>query len=95
MPRRILPRAKTVDLDASFEFCRRYPTRRRSSRAEALRRSIQALIGDRSSPHNADPSSWAPFVLVGKAAEHHERKMRSCFPLRQTPKRVCVQIVRH
>jgi tetratricopeptide (TPR) repeat protein/CHAT domain-containing protein len=34
-------------------------------RAEALRRSIQALIADRSSPHNADPSAWAPFVLVG------------------------------
>ncbi len=35
-------------------------------RAEALRRSIQALIADRSSAHNADPSAWAPFVLVGE-----------------------------
>ena len=35
-------------------------------RAEALRRSIQAFIADRSSAHNADPSAWAPFVLVGE-----------------------------
>jgi CHAT domain-containing protein/Tfp pilus assembly protein PilF len=35
-------------------------------RAEALRRSIQALIADRSSATNADPSIWAPFVLVGE-----------------------------
>jgi CHAT domain-containing protein len=34
--------------------------------AEALRRSIQALIADRSSATNADPSIWAPFVLVGE-----------------------------
>ena len=37
-------------------------------RAEALRRSIQALIADRSSAHNADPSAWAPFVLVGEGS---------------------------
>jgi len=35
-------------------------------RAEALRRSMQALIADRSSERNADPSVWAPFVLVGE-----------------------------
>jgi CHAT domain-containing protein/Tfp pilus assembly protein PilF len=35
-------------------------------RAEALRRSMQALIADKSSPDNADPSTWAPFVLVGE-----------------------------
>ncbi len=35
-------------------------------RAEALRRSMLARIADPSSPHNADPSSWAPFVLVGE-----------------------------
>jgi CHAT domain-containing protein len=35
-------------------------------RAEALRRSIQALIADRSAARNADPSTWAPFVLVGE-----------------------------
>jgi CHAT domain-containing protein/Tfp pilus assembly protein PilF len=38
----------------------------RIGRAEALRRSILALIADRSSPHNAEPSAWAPFVLVGE-----------------------------
>jgi CHAT domain-containing protein len=38
----------------------------RIGRAEAMRRSIQALIGDRSSANNADPSAWAPFVLVGE-----------------------------
>jgi CHAT domain-containing protein/tetratricopeptide (TPR) repeat protein len=38
----------------------------RIGRAEAMRRSIQALIADRSSVHNADPSAWAPFVLVGE-----------------------------
>jgi CHAT domain-containing protein/tetratricopeptide (TPR) repeat protein len=35
-------------------------------RAEALRQSILALIADRSSAHNADPTAWAPFVLVGE-----------------------------
>jgi CHAT domain-containing protein len=35
-------------------------------RAEALRRSIQALIADRSAARNADPATWAPFVLVGE-----------------------------
>ena len=35
-------------------------------RAEALRRSMQRLIADQSSPRNADPAVWAPFVLVGE-----------------------------
>jgi CHAT domain-containing protein/tetratricopeptide (TPR) repeat protein len=35
-------------------------------RAEALRRSMQKLIADKSSPRNADPAVWAPFVLVGE-----------------------------
>ena len=35
-------------------------------RAEALRRSMRARIANPSSLHNADPSSWAPFVLVGE-----------------------------
>ena len=35
-------------------------------RAEAMRRSIRTLIADRSSANNADPSTWAPFVLVGE-----------------------------
>ncbi len=38
----------------------------RIGRAEAVRRSIKALIADRSSAHNADPTTWAPFVLVGE-----------------------------
>lgn len=37
-------------------------------RAEALRRSMRALIADRSSPRNADPAVWAPFVLVGEGS---------------------------
>jgi CHAT domain-containing protein/tetratricopeptide (TPR) repeat protein len=37
-------------------------------RAEALRRSMRARIADPSSTHNADPSSWAPFVLVGEGS---------------------------
>jgi CHAT domain-containing protein/tetratricopeptide (TPR) repeat protein len=37
-------------------------------RAEALRRSMRALIADRSSVDNADPSNWAPFVLVGEGS---------------------------
>jgi CHAT domain-containing protein/tetratricopeptide (TPR) repeat protein len=37
-------------------------------RAEALRRSMRALIADHSSLHNADPSNWAPFVLVGEGS---------------------------
>jgi CHAT domain-containing protein/Tfp pilus assembly protein PilF len=35
-------------------------------RAEALRRSMQKLIADQSSPQNSDPAVWAPFVLVGE-----------------------------
>ncbi|MFB9264133.1 tetratricopeptide repeat protein [Bradyrhizobium erythrophlei] len=35
-------------------------------RAEAFRRSMLALIADPSDPRNAEPSVWAPFVLVGE-----------------------------
>jgi CHAT domain-containing protein/Tfp pilus assembly protein PilF len=35
-------------------------------RAEALRRSMLALIGDQSADDNADPSIWAPFALIGE-----------------------------
>ena len=34
-------------------------------RAEALRRSMLAFMGDRSDPLNAYPAFWAPFALVG------------------------------
>ncbi len=37
-------------------------------RAEALRRSMKALIADTSSEQNSDPSIWAPFVVVGEGA---------------------------
>jgi CHAT domain-containing protein/Tfp pilus assembly protein PilF len=47
----------------AFAALRRNP---QIGRAEAVRRSIQALIADRSSANNADPSTWAPFVLVGE-----------------------------
>jgi CHAT domain-containing protein len=36
-------------------------------RAEALRRSMQALI-DKGDPHEAHPSYWAPFIVVGEGA---------------------------
>ena len=35
-------------------------------RAEALRRSMQAVIEDTSRPDGAHPSFWAPFVVVGE-----------------------------
>ena len=36
-------------------------------RAEALRRSMLALI-DKGDPHEAHPSYWAPFIVVGEGA---------------------------
>lgn len=47
----------------AFSELRKYPL---IGRAEALRRSTKALIADRSLTRNADPSVWAPFVLVGE-----------------------------
>jgi CHAT domain-containing protein len=47
----------------AFTELRKHPD---IGRTEALRRSMQALIADRSSLRNADPSIWAPFVLVGE-----------------------------
>ena len=38
-------------------------------RAEALRRSMRAMIANGSSSNNSDPSVWAPFVLVGEGSE--------------------------
>ena len=37
-------------------------------RAEALRRSMLALLEDRSDPINAYPAVWAPFTQVGDGA---------------------------
>lgn len=36
------------------------------ARAEALRRSMAALVADTSDPTNAHPQVWAPFVVVGE-----------------------------
>ncbi len=47
----------------AFRELRRNPA---IGRAEALRRSMRALIDDQSSRNNADPAIWAPFVLVGE-----------------------------
>ncbi len=37
-----------------------------SGRAEALRRSMLALMNDPENPHFAHPMFWAPFVVVGE-----------------------------
>jgi hypothetical protein len=50
----------------AFTELRKHPD---IGRTEALRRSMQALIADRSSLRNADPSIWAPFVLVGEGSQ--------------------------
>jgi CHAT domain-containing protein/Tfp pilus assembly protein PilF len=36
------------------------------SRAEALRRSMAALVSDAADPNNAHPQTWAPFVVAGE-----------------------------
>ena len=35
-------------------------------RAEALRRSMLAMMADETIPHFAHPAFWAPFVVVGE-----------------------------
>jgi CHAT domain-containing protein/Tfp pilus assembly protein PilF len=49
-----------------FKAQRHNPT---IGRAEALRRSILALINNPNSPDNAHPTRWAPFVIVGEGAQ--------------------------
>jgi hypothetical protein len=36
------------------------------NRADALRQAMLATMEDRANPEWANPSSWAPFVLVGE-----------------------------
>lgn len=42
-------------------------------RAEALRRSMVALLDDRTDPQMAHPMFWAPFVLVGEGGRERVR----------------------
>jgi CHAT domain-containing protein len=39
------------------------------SHAEALQKSILAMIEDAQHPERADPKYWAPFVVVGEPAK--------------------------
>lgn len=45
---------------------RRLKDRPAMGRSEALRQAMLDLLDDRSSPANANPSVWAPFVLLGE-----------------------------
>ena len=53
-------------------------------RAEALRRAMLALI-DKGDPHEAHPSYWAPFIVVGEGAaamaSSVTRRTRNCQPI--------------
>jgi CHAT domain-containing protein len=42
-------------------------------RAEALRRSMLALMQDKSDPANAHPAVWAPFMVVGEGGSDVKR----------------------
>src|SRR5262249_11290741 len=57
------------DSDAAVLLIRPARAERRQNpsmrRAEALRRSMQAVIKDTSRPNAAHPSFWAPFIVVG------------------------------
>ena len=43
-------------------------------RAEALRRSMLALMQDRSDPANAHPAIWAPFMIIGEGGAEARRR---------------------
>ena len=36
--------------------------------ADALRQAMLAIMDDRTNPESANPTSWAPFVLVGEGS---------------------------
>ena len=60
-----------VDSDATVKLVtsamREIARDRTVGRAEALRRAMLALI-DKGDPHEAHPSYWAPFIVVGEGA---------------------------
>jgi CHAT domain-containing protein len=60
-----------VDSDATVklitETIASFAATKGAGRAEALRRSMLALI-ERGAPHEAHPAYWAPFVVVGEGA---------------------------
>jgi CHAT domain-containing protein len=41
-------------------------------RAEALRRSMLAMMADEATPHFAHPAFWAPFVVVGEGGVYRQ-----------------------
>src|SRR5262249_9270084 len=49
----------------------------KAGRAEALQRSMAALMKDRSRPDYAHPSAWAPFVLVGEGLPRGRQEAQS------------------
>ncbi|CCD94553.1 conserved exported hypothetical protein [Bradyrhizobium sp. ORS 375] len=55
--------AATRLMTDTFHRLKEHPT---IGRSEALRQAMLALLDDRSSPANAYPSVWAPFVLLGE-----------------------------
>ena len=54
-------------------------------RAEALRRSMLALIADTSDPAYGHPAMWAPFVVVGEGGERSDDVRAAAVAPRVTP----------
>ncbi len=59
--------AATRLMTDTFHRLKDHPT---IGRSEALRQAMLALLADQSSPRNAYPSVWAPFVLLGETEMH-------------------------
>jgi hypothetical protein len=64
------PRLQTATDENAF------PKTRRIGRAEALRRSIAALIAKGAAAY-AHPSVWAPFVLVGNGPREQDAYVKN------------------